>query len=89
MGLIGKHGFSLVVHPSLPVKSLKELIALGRKYPGKLNYLSSGTGSGIHFATELFRLAAKVDLTYPVSFRARYHSKAENMGLHRQSGRAG
>jgi tripartite-type tricarboxylate transporter receptor subunit TctC len=64
IGLIGKHGFSLVVHPSLPVKSLKELIALARRYPGKLNYSSSGTGSGIHFATELFRHAAKVDLTH-------------------------
>ena len=64
IGFIGKHGFCLVVHPSLPAKSLKELVALARKYPGKLNYSSSGTGSGIHFASELFRLAAKVDLTH-------------------------
>ena len=64
IGLIGKHGSSLVVHPALPVKSLKELVALARKYPGKLNYSSSGAESGIHFATELFRLAAKVDLTH-------------------------
>lgn len=64
IGLIGKHGFCLVVHPSLPVKSVKELIALARKNPGKLNYSSSGTGSGIHFASELFKLAAKIDLTH-------------------------
>jgi tripartite-type tricarboxylate transporter receptor subunit TctC len=64
IGLIGTYGFLLVVHPSLPVKSVKELIALAKKNPGKLNYSSSGTGSGIHFAGELFKLAAKVDIVH-------------------------
>jgi tripartite-type tricarboxylate transporter receptor subunit TctC len=64
VGLIGTYGFLMVVHPSLPVKSVKELIALARKNPGKLNYSSSGTGSGIHFAGELFKLSAKVDIVH-------------------------
>jgi tripartite-type tricarboxylate transporter receptor subunit TctC len=46
--------FLLAVHPSLPVKTVKELIALARARPGQLSYASSGTGSGVHLATELF-----------------------------------
>ena len=48
--------FLLAVHPSLPVKSLKELIALAKARPNQLSYASSGTGSGsgVHLATELF-----------------------------------
>ncbi len=44
----------LVVHPSLPVKSVKELIALAKAKPGVLNYASSGIGTSTHMATELF-----------------------------------
>ena len=46
--------FLLAVHPSLPVKNLKELIALAKARPGQLSYASSGTGSGVHLASELF-----------------------------------
>ena len=46
--------FLLAVHTSLPVKTVKELIALARARPGQLSYASSGTGSGVHLATELF-----------------------------------
>ena len=46
--------FLLAVHPSLPVKTLKELITLAKARPGQLSYASSGTGSGVHLATELF-----------------------------------
>jgi tripartite-type tricarboxylate transporter receptor subunit TctC len=45
----------LVVHPSLPVKNVKELIALARRKPGELNYGSGGTGSSLHLAAELFK----------------------------------
>jgi len=44
----------LVVHPSLPVKSVKELIALAKAQPGVLNFASSGIGTSTHMATELF-----------------------------------
>ncbi|MBI4192934.1 MAG: tripartite tricarboxylate transporter substrate binding protein [Betaproteobacteria bacterium] len=53
-----------VVHPSLPARNVKELIALARSRPGELNYGSSGTGSTGHFAGELFNLMAKVKITH-------------------------
>lgn len=45
----------LVVHPSLPVRSVKELIAFARARPGQLNYANSGTGAAAHLAAELFK----------------------------------
>jgi tripartite-type tricarboxylate transporter receptor subunit TctC len=52
----------LVVHPSLPVKSTKELIALARARPGELNYGAGGGGSTPHIAAELFKHLAKVNI---------------------------
>jgi tripartite-type tricarboxylate transporter receptor subunit TctC len=54
----------VVVAPSLGVKSLKELIALAKSNPGKINFASSGIGSGTHYASELFRLAAGIDTVH-------------------------
>jgi tripartite-type tricarboxylate transporter receptor subunit TctC len=56
--------YVLLVHPSLPVKSVKELIELAKSQPGKLNYASGGTGVGIHMAGELFNVAAGVKITH-------------------------
>jgi tripartite-type tricarboxylate transporter receptor subunit TctC len=52
------------VHPSLPVKTLQELIALARKNPGKLNYGSAGNGSANQLTTEVFRSYTKVDMVH-------------------------
>jgi tripartite-type tricarboxylate transporter receptor subunit TctC len=54
----------LVAHPSVPVKTVRELITLAQARPGHLNYGSAGGGSGAHMAAELFRYLAKVDLTH-------------------------
>lgn len=52
----------LVIHPSLPVKSVKELITLARTRPGELTIAGSGTGTPSHLAAELFKQTARVDL---------------------------
>jgi tripartite-type tricarboxylate transporter receptor subunit TctC len=54
----------LVVHPSLPVKTVKELVALARTKPGQLSYASAGAGTGTHLAAEMFKLMAGVDLVH-------------------------
>jgi tripartite-type tricarboxylate transporter receptor subunit TctC len=54
----------LVVHPSLPATSVKELIALAHARPGKLNFASSGSGSLAHLAGEMFKIAARVDMVH-------------------------
>ena len=54
--------FVLVVHPSVPVKNVKELIALAKAKPGQLNYAAGGTGTPSHLAMELFSLLAEVKL---------------------------
>lgn len=64
----------LVVHPSLPVKSVKELIALAKARPRELNYASAGAGGTIHLAAELFKAMASVNIV-----RIPYKSSATQM----------
>jgi tripartite-type tricarboxylate transporter receptor subunit TctC len=54
----------LVVHPSLPAKTVKELVALARARPGEVNYAGSGSGSTPHLAAELFNTLAKVSMVH-------------------------
>lgn len=56
--------YILVVHPSVAAKSLAELVALAKAKPGTLNYASSGAGSPLHLAAELFKARAGVDLVH-------------------------
>lgn len=54
----------VVVHPSLPVKSIKELIAFAKAKPDQLNYASNGVGSSTHLATELFKVMTGTKMTH-------------------------
>src|SRR5215468_5712067 len=62
ISMIGTQPNILVVNPSLPVKSMAELIALAKANPGKLNYANSGYGAAAHLSAELFKSEAKVDI---------------------------
>jgi tripartite-type tricarboxylate transporter receptor subunit TctC len=54
----------LAVHPSVPAKSVKELIALAKSKPGQLNYASGGIGTGAHIAMELFKSMTEIDMVH-------------------------
>lgn len=73
----------LIVHPSLPVKSVKELVAVARARPGQLDYASAGSGSSSHIAAELFKLVAKVDVTH-VPYKGNGPAMADLIGGHVQ-----
>ena len=62
--LLGESQGVLLVHPSVPARTVKEFVALARARPGELNYASAGAGTAIHMATELFKWVAKVNLTH-------------------------
>jgi len=62
--LVSSMPYVLVVHPSLPVKSMQELLALARAKPGQLNFASPGNGTTTHLATELLKMLAKVDVVH-------------------------
>lgn len=64
ISLIGTIPLVLVVHPSLPVKNVKDLVALARARPGEINFGSAGQGATTHLAVELFILLAQVKLTH-------------------------
>lgn len=54
----------LVVHPSFPARTIKDLVALAKAKPGAVNYASSGSGSAGHLAGELFKRVAKIDMVH-------------------------
>jgi len=62
--MIGDTGFILAVHPSVPAKTIPDLIANAKAAPGKLNFASTGTGGITHLATELFNLLASTQMTH-------------------------
>ena len=64
IGLVAAGPVALMVHPSVPAASVKELIALARAKPGQLNYATAGVGSFQHLASELFKLQAGVDIVH-------------------------
>ena len=64
VSLIERSVWVVVVNPSLPVKSVTELIALAKSKPGALNYSSSAIGSGPHLSGELFKSMAGVNIVH-------------------------
>jgi len=64
VSLIASAPLLVVVHPSLPVTTVKQLIALAKAKPGQLNYASNGVGSSTHLATELFKVMTGTNMTH-------------------------
>ncbi|MCC7079108.1 MAG: tripartite tricarboxylate transporter substrate binding protein [Burkholderiales bacterium] len=62
--LIATGPVAVVVHPALPVKSVKDLVALAKSKPGALNFGSPGIGTSTHLAGELFKIVAGIDLVH-------------------------
>jgi tripartite-type tricarboxylate transporter receptor subunit TctC len=81
VGLIGTSALVVLVHPSVPARSIRELIDLAKKEPGKLNYASAGVGSGIHLGTVLFEHMADVKLTH-VPYRGTGPALTDLLGGH-------
>jgi tripartite-type tricarboxylate transporter receptor subunit TctC len=81
ISLIAIGPFLLITHPSVPAKSVKELIALARAEPGKLNYASAGNGTANHLAMELFKSMAGVNITH-VPYKGAPQAVTDVLGGH-------
>ena len=64
IAMLGDAGILLTLHPSVPARSVTELIALAKAKPGSLNFASTGTGGNTHLATELFNIMAGTQMTH-------------------------
>jgi tripartite-type tricarboxylate transporter receptor subunit TctC len=73
----------LVVHPSLPARNVKELIALARARPGQLNYSGSGVGAAAHLAAELFKSMTATDIVH-ISYKSAAPALTDLMAGHTQ-----
>ncbi len=83
VSLLARSPNVVVVHASLPVKSIKELIALAKARPGQLNYASAGIGGSTHLAAELFKSMAGVDIVR-VSYKGTAPAQTDLIGGHVQ-----
>lgn len=64
VSMVGAASLAIVVHPSLPVRSVKDLVALAKARPGQVNYASGGNGTATHLAGELFKQVAGVQMVH-------------------------
>lgn len=64
VSMVGAASLAIVVHPSLPVRSVRELVALAKARPGQVNYASGGNGTATHLAGELFKQVAGVQMVH-------------------------
>jgi tripartite-type tricarboxylate transporter receptor subunit TctC len=81
VGLIGTSALVVLVNPSVPAKTIRELIDLAKRDPGKLNYASAGVGSGIHLGTVLFEQMGGIQLTH-VPYRGTGPALTDLIGGH-------
>ena len=79
--LIARQYNALVVHPSVPARSVNELVALARNNPGKLSYASAGNGSPNHLGMELFKISAQINLTH-IPYKGAAPSRIDLLGGH-------
>lgn len=79
--LLARQYNALVVHPSVPARSVNELIALAKKQPGRLSYASSGNGSPNHLGMELFKINAHINLTH-IPYKGAAPSRIDLLGGH-------
>ncbi len=71
----------LSIHPTVPARNLKELIALAKAKPGQLNFASSGAGSSNRMAGELLKVMAKIDITH-IAYKGNTPALADTIGGH-------
>ena len=71
----------LVVHPSMPIRSVQELVALAKAKPGQLNYASTGSGSSNHMSMELFKMMTKTDILH-IPYKGSAPALTDLMGGH-------
>lgn len=83
IGMMARGPLLAVVHPSLPVKNIRELIALAKAKPGQINYGSTGTGGHNHMATELFKRMAHINIVH-VPYKGVAPALTDLMGGHTQ-----
>lgn len=83
IGMMARGPLLAVVHPSLPVRTMKEFIALAKARPGQINYGSTGTGGHNHLATEMFRRAAGINIIH-VPYKGVAPALTDLMGGHTQ-----
>jgi len=82
--LIATSGLALIVHPQLPVKSVKEFIALAKRRPGEMLYSSPGNGGPQHLAMELLKLETGIDIVH-VPYKGLAGAITDLMGGHVQA----
>ncbi len=83
IGMMARGPLLAVVHPSLPVKNVKELVALAKAKPGQINYGSTGTGGHNHMATELFARMAGIRIAH-IPYKGVAPALTDLMGGHTQ-----
>ena len=79
VALIAESAGVLIVHPSVPAKTVPEFLALAKAQPGKLNYASAGNGSALHMAAELFKHLSGTDLVH-VPYKGSAPAMADLLG---------